>query len=271
MQSWCCGCLVKSGLQTGVGWAVWPPPRVTVALGGGGQGFILQGLPPPFLPFPPGELGWCFSCARIFPALWWALGRGLYCYSEAEGICGQERNGGIFSPLWFLGLRPIWASAAGKEGPRSTSVWPLWSLGGLGQADGSGGLGAARVPVWWGQRRPPRRPLGELEVQDRRVQAGGRKPERGGRLRCPAFMIFIRVFRCLFSECVWFVFSFFFGCLSAHGVPRPGIRSELWLRPKLQLRSRQILNPLCRAGDRTTCIPVLPGRRQSCCATVGTP
>ena len=41
---------------------------------------------------------------------------------------------------------------------------------------------------------------------------------------------------------------FFFGCPEAHGVPSPGIRSEL------QLRGR-ILNPLARARDRT-CAPV---------------
>ena len=59
-------------------------------------------------------------------------------------------------------------------------------------------------------------------------------------------------------------FSFFFGCPSVYGVPGPGIRS------KSQLRQSWTLNPPCWARD-LTCIPVLPIRCQSCCATVGTP
>ena len=39
----------------------------------------------------------------------------------------------------------------------------------------------------------------------------------------------------------------FFGHSAAYGVPGPGIRSEPQLPPKLQ--QRQILNPLCWAGD----------------------
>ena len=67
------------------------------------------------------------------------------------------------------------------------------------------------------------------------------------------------------------LFSFFsFGCPMAYGVPRPGIRSELQLRPRLQLWPCWILNPLCRAMDQT-CVPALPRSLQSCCATAGTP
>ena len=50
---------------------------------------------------------------------------------------------------------------------------------------------------------------------------------------------------------------FFFGCLAAYGVSRPGIRSKLQVQPKPQLQQCQILNPLCRAGDQT-CVPALP-------------
>ena len=56
---------------------------------------------------------------------------------------------------------------------------------------------------------------------------------------------------------------FFFGQPRAYGVPRPGIRSQLYSQPKLQLRQCWILNPLCQAGDQT-CI-------QSCCTAAGIP
>ena len=59
-----------------------------------------------------------------------------------------------------------------------------------------------------------------------------------------------------------------FGCPAASGVPRPGIRSELRLRPKPQRQERQILNALCQARNRT-CVPGLPRRHQSCCTTGG--
>ena len=39
---------------------------------------------------------------------------------------------------------------------------------------------------------------------------------------------------------------------------------------KVQLRQCWISNPLCQAGD-WTCVPVLPRRCWSCCATAGTP
>ena len=51
-------------------------------------------------------------------------------------------------------------------------------------------------------------------------------------------------------------FFFFFGCLVAYGIPRPGIISKPQLWPKLQLKQHQILNPLLRATDQT-CIPVI--------------
>ena len=63
---------------------------------------------------------------------------------------------------------------------------------------------------------------------------------------------------------------FFFGCLTAHGVPRPGIRPEPRSWPRLHLQQHQILNPLCWAGDQTR-IPGLPSCHQSWCTTVGTP
>ena len=65
--------------------------------------------------------------------------------------------------------------------------------------------------------------------------------------------------------------DFFFplsGHLAAYGVPRPGIRSKPQSRPKPQLWQHRILNSLCRAEDRT-CIPALPRRCWSSCATVG--
>ena len=40
----------------------------------------------------------------------------------------------------------------------------------------------------------------------------------------------------------------FVGCPAAHGVPKPGIRSEPQLQPKPQVQQHQILNPL---WDRT--------------------
>ena len=45
-----------------------------------------------------------------------------------------------------------------------------------------------------------------------------------------------------------FFFLFFLGHPKTDGVPRPGIKSELQLRPRPQLWQHQILNPLCRAG-----------------------
>ena len=50
----------------------------------------------------------------------------------------------------------------------------------------------------------------------------------------------------------------------------PGTRSEQQLRPKLQLWQRQILNPLCRAGDQTY-VPALPRRHWSCWTRAGSP
>ena len=73
------------------------------------------------------------------------------------------------------------------------------------------------------------------------------------------------------SCCCFLYFSFYFsGCPKAYGVSRPGIRSELQLQPKPQLRRCQILNPLCQAGDQT-CVPGLPRYFPSCCTTEGTP
>ena len=65
-------------------------------------------------------------------------------------------------------------------------------------------------------------------------------------------------------------FLFIFGHPSAYGVPGSGVRSEPQVQPKQQLWQRQILNPLCWAGDQT-CIPALPRHRQSHCTTGGTP
>ena len=65
----------------------------------------------------------------------------------------------------------------------------------------------------------------------------------------------------LISLCFCF---FIFGHPEAHGVPGTGIRSKQQLRPKPQLWRRQILNPLCWAGDQT-CVPVLPRHHCSRC------
>ena len=63
---------------------------------------------------------------------------------------------------------------------------------------------------------------------------------------------------------------FFFGHPTAYGVPGLGIRSELQLQPKPQLRQCPIRNPVCWARDRI-CIPALPRHCRSCCTTAGTP
>ena len=62
----------------------------------------------------------------------------------------------------------------------------------------------------------------------------------------------------------FFFFSFLATHMVAYGVPGPGIRFEL------QVQQYQILNPLCRARD-WTCVPLLPRRHGSHCATAGTP
>lgn len=67
----------------------------------------------------------------------------------------------------------------------------------------------------------------------------------------------------------FFCFSFL-GHPMAYGVPRPGIRFQLWLPRKLQLWQHQIFNLLGRARDQT-CVPALPRRHQSHCTTAGTP
>ena len=77
------------------------------------------------------------------------------------------------------------------------------------------------------------------------------------------------------THATWAIFHlsflfFIFGCPTPYGVPRPGIRSKLQTQPKPQLRQCRILNPLCRAGDRTY-VPVLPRCRQSLCATARAP
>ena len=66
------------------------------------------------------------------------------------------------------------------------------------------------------------------------------------------------------------IFFFFFGHPMVYGVPGPGIRSEPQLWPKPQVWQCQILNPLCRARDRT-CTPLFPRHLWSRCAMVGTP
>ena len=63
---------------------------------------------------------------------------------------------------------------------------------------------------------------------------------------------------------------FLFGCPTAYGIPRPGIRSGLQFWPILQLWQCQILNPLCWAGDWTH-VPALQRCLRSHCDTVGTP
>ena len=60
-------------------------------------------------------------------------------------------------------------------------------------------------------------------------------------------------------------FSFFLAAPQHREVPGPGTRSK----PQ-QLWQRWILNPLCRARDRT-CIPELQQCHRSHCAIVGTP
>ena len=65
-------------------------------------------------------------------------------------------------------------------------------------------------------------------------------------------------------------FFFFFGHPATYGVPRPGIRSELQLQPKLQQLQRQILNPLCQTEDQT-CVPVFPRCHKCPCITMRTP
>ena len=65
------------------------------------------------------------------------------------------------------------------------------------------------------------------------------------------------------------IYLFIFGHPVAYEVPRPGIRSEAQLWPKLQLWQRRILNSLCQARDRT-CIPALPKCHRSHCTTAGT-
>ena len=46
-----------------------------------------------------------------------------------------------------------------------------------------------------------------------------------------------------------FLPSFCWAPLSIWSSQAPGIRSEPWSQPKLQLWQLQILNPLCQAGD----------------------
>lgn len=66
-----------------------------------------------------------------------------------------------------------------------------------------------------------------------------------------------------------FCFVFLFGRPVVCGVPGSAIRSEVWLQPILQLWQPRILNPLCRAEDRT-CEPALQRCHWSCYATAGT-
>ena len=63
------------------------------------------------------------------------------------------------------------------------------------------------------------------------------------------------------------LFFFFFGLMMAYGVPRPGIRSEPWLR---RLWQHWILNPLCQAGG-WTCVSELQRYHWFHWATAGTP
>lgn len=56
----------------------------------------------------------------------------------------------------------------------------------------------------------------------------------------------------------------------AYGVPRPGIRSQAQLQPKLWLRRFWIFNPLVWARDQT-CVPALQRDHLSRCAMAGTP
>ena len=73
---------------------------------------------------------------------------------------------------------------------------------------------------------------------------------RGGGRLAPHDSIFELLSFCFCSlscHLIWScLFSPFFGYPAAYGVPRPGIRSELQLGPKPQLRQHQILNPLHR-------------------------
>ena len=67
-----------------------------------------------------------------------------------------------------------------------------------------------------------------------------------------------------------YIFCLFCFVLLACGVPGPRIISKPQLQLKLQLQPQQILNPLCRARDRT-CNPALPRHHQSHCTTAGAP
>ena len=74
------------------------------------------------------------------------------------------------------------------------------------------------------------------------------------------------------SALVW-VFSSFFDHPVAYEVPGPGIRSELQLQPKSQLRQCWILNPVLRIkpGWGLNLHPRAPEVPPICCATLGTP
>ena len=54
--------------------------------------------------------------------------------------------------------------------------------------------------------------------------------------------------KCKKTVCYLFIYLFIFGCPTAYGVPRPGMRTELQLPPKLQLQQYWNFNPLCQPG-----------------------
>ena len=83
---------------------------------------------------------------------------------------------------------------------------------------------------------------------------------------CPGFVNLGKLLE--FSYCnIPFFFFFFFGYPMAYRIPRPGIRSKLQLRPRLQLWQHQVTMP---AGDRT-CVSKLYRHCPSRCTTVETP
>ena len=70
----------------------------------------------------------------------------------------------------------------------------------------------------------------------------------------------------------YIIYFFLFFCAPRRGIwsSWAGDQIRTVARPKPQLWQCQTLNPPCRAGDQT-CVPVLPRRRRSGRAAVGTP
>ena len=76
----------------------------------------------------------------------------------------------------------------------------------------------------------------------------------------PSCMMVTLFKRLPWPDCVslsLFIFSSFFVCPTAHGIPGLGIRSEPQVGPMLQLWQCWILKPVCQARDQI-CIPGVP-------------